>query len=115
MPSVLDRTDAKRAAELRATFLAASRRLKLLHAHEVHHVPPHEQEAFQALPVGSARMQFIKDYEEQIKREKASLEEAIQDAALARNQAAAQLWPDDLDDADADADDDTTHERPGRA
>lgn len=113
MPSVLDTTDAKRATELRATFLAASRRLKLLHAHEVHHVPPSEQEAFHALPVGKARMQFIKDHEEKIKQEKAALEEAIQDAALARNQAAAQLWPDDLDDADAD--DDTTHERPGRA
>ncbi|WP_093237609.1 hypothetical protein [Variovorax sp. EL159] len=112
-PSVLDVTDAKRANELRAQFLAASRRLRLLHSNEVHHVPPHEQEAFQALPVGSARMQFIKDHDEKIKQEKAALEEAIQDAALARNQAAAQLWPDELDEADAD--DDTTHERPGRA
>lgn len=113
MPSVLDTTDAKRASELRAQYLAAARRLKLLHAHEVHYVPPSEQEAFHALPVGSARMQFIKDHEERIKREKAQLEEAIQDAALARNQAAAELWPDGLDDTDAD--DDTSHERPGRA
>ena len=110
-PSVLDITDAKRAAELRATFLAASRRLRLLHSHQVHHVPPSEQEAFHTLPVGSARMKFIKDYEDRITREKAALEEALQDAAAARNQAAAELWPDGLDDTDAD--DDT--ERPGRA
>ena len=103
-PSVLDITDAKRAAELRATFLSASRRLRLLHAHQVHHVPPYEQEAFHALPLGEARLQFIKDHDEKIKQGKAALEEAIQDAALARNQAAAQLWPDGLDDEDADAD-----------
>ncbi|BEP35319.1 hypothetical protein GmRootV59_22900 [Variovorax sp. V59] len=105
-PSLLDVSDAKRANELRAQYLAASRRLRLLHlhAHEIHHVPPQEQEAFQALPLGAERMQFLKDHQELVKREKAQLEEAIQDAALARNQAAALLWPVGLDDSDADGD-----------